>query len=98
MTPSELKLWSAVRRDALGARFRRQAVIRGWIADFWCPAAKLVVEVDGAYHERPEQRARDTRRDAAFAALGIRVVRLTNEYLERDFDGAVAVVREAVRA
>ena len=45
----EAALWSRLRASRMGFRFRRQAILRGWIADFWCPAKRLVVEVDGCH-------------------------------------------------
>jgi very-short-patch-repair endonuclease len=95
MTPSECALWQAIRGGALGLRFRRQAVVLGWIADFWCPAVKLVVEVDGGYHSTPERRAIDARRDAHMASYGIRVVRLTNELVNKDLPGALKAIQVA---
>lgn len=49
-TPAEAALWQAIRRKTLGVRVRRQSVIVGFIVDFYIPAAKLIVEVDGSYH------------------------------------------------
>src|SRR5258708_27853937 len=52
MTPAERRLWKALRRNALdGLHFRRQQVIEGYIADFYCDAAKLAIELDGAVHQ-----------------------------------------------
>ena len=52
MTPAEKLLWSRLRRNQLGYHFRRQQVIAGFIADFYCDLARLVVEVDGGVHEQ----------------------------------------------
>lgn len=79
MTPAEEELWCYLRCRTLCFRFRRQAVILGWIADFWCPSRRLVIEVDGSVHRKPEQRARDERRDGVLMAHGIRTLRLPNE-------------------
>jgi very-short-patch-repair endonuclease len=79
-TPAEDRLWSALRRDQLaGLHFRRQHPVGKFIADFYCKAARLAVEVDGPVHHTEAQRIHDRDRDAAFAAAGIRVLRLTNE-------------------
>jgi very-short-patch-repair endonuclease len=74
--PSEPErlLWRALRASQLGVQFRRQVVVQGYIVDFFAPAARLVVEVDGAQHTR--QRRADKRRDRALAAAGLRVLRL----------------------
>jgi very-short-patch-repair endonuclease len=63
----------------LGLKFRREQVIEGFIADFYCPALGLVVEVDGSVHDDPEQAEYDIARSACFAAHGIRVARIRNE-------------------
>lgn len=49
-----------------------------YILDFYCPAERLAVELDGAVHDDPAQRTHDAERDRALAALGIRVVRFEN--------------------
>jgi very-short-patch-repair endonuclease len=72
-TLSEARLWHHLAGSRLlGVSFRRQVVIGPYIVDFLAPAARLVVEVDGAYHAR-RSRA-DARRDARLAVLGYRVL------------------------
>ncbi len=77
MTPAERIVWELIRANRLGHHFRRQQVIGGYIADFYCHAAALVVEVDGAVHD--DQAEYDARRTAAFEMRGIRVVRFRND-------------------
>jgi len=64
-SPSEPErvLWQALRSSQLGAPFRRQVVMCGFIVDFFAPTARLVVEGDGVHHTR--QRGADKRRDRA---------------------------------
>jgi very-short-patch-repair endonuclease len=91
-TDSEAKLWSALRCRQLCVQFRRQVPLAGhFIVDFFAPAARLVVEVDGGYHVR-RQRA-DTRRDEKLRRLGYRVLRLDGELVLRDLPSAVECVR-----
>ena len=77
MTPAERVLWQHLRRNQLeGFHFRRQQVIEGFIVDFYCHAAGLVVEIDGDVHQ---QRAEyDEERDRILAARGLRVLRIPN--------------------
>jgi len=77
-TPAEGKLWQALRGRRLGgAKFRRQYAIDRFIVDFYCPAARLVVEVDGPVHDyQPEQ---DAIRQQFLESLGLRVLRFRNE-------------------
>jgi very-short-patch-repair endonuclease len=95
LTPSELKLWEALRSRKLGVAFRRQVPLGGrFIADFCAPAVRLVVEVDGLYHAR--RRVADARRDRVLARLGYRVVRVDAELVMRDLGAAVELVRAAL--
>ncbi len=70
------------------AKFRRQAVIPPYIADFLCPAVKLVIEVDGDTHDS----LTDTRRDAHLATLGYRVLRFTNHDVMTNMDGVAEFI------
>ena len=76
MTPPEARLWHFLRGHKQGLKFRRQHPIGPFILDFYCPAAKLAVEVDGAGHDHPDQMARDARRTAWLNRRGIRVLRV----------------------
>jgi very-short-patch-repair endonuclease len=76
MSLPEGLLWQELRKRPGGFKFRRQHPILGLIADFYCPAAKLVIEVDGEAHDRGERAARDERRDRDVAQLGLRTMRV----------------------
>jgi very-short-patch-repair endonuclease len=76
-TPGEAAMWAELRRKALGHRFHRQVPILGWIADFYCPAWRLVVEVDGPYHE--DRKAYDALRDQVMRDHGLRVIRIAED-------------------
>ena len=78
-TLAEDMLWQVLRRKGLGVKFRRQHPIDEFIADFVCLDEQLVIEVDGGYHELPEQREDDERRTAILGQRGFRVLRFTNE-------------------
>ena len=94
-TASEALLWRLVCHSQLGVRVRRQHVLHPYIVDFFVPAYRLVVEVDGAVHRGRE--ACDDRRTAELERLyGVRVLRLEAGLVERDMDAAVAVVRAAL--
>ena len=71
MTPAEKILWQEVRAKKLGVRFRRQQVIAGFIVDFYCHKAALVVEVDGDIHDL--QQEEDARREKVLSELGLGV-------------------------
>jgi very-short-patch-repair endonuclease len=96
MTPEERRLWQCLRRNGLeGLHFRRQQPIDGFIADFYCHATGIVVEVDGMIHE--EQLDYDAERDRVFAARNIQVVRLTNAEVNNDLAAALGRIVRACR-
>lgn len=95
MTPAERILWEELRRKSLGVRFRRQCVILGFIADFYCPSRRLVIEVDGPSHIGRE--TRDARRDQAMKRHEITTLRFTNEQVEEEPWTVLARIREAIR-
>jgi very-short-patch-repair endonuclease len=98
LAPSEPErvLWQALRCRRLGVQFRRQVVVRGYIVDFVAPAARLVVEVDGAQHAR--QRGADRRRDRALAAAGLTVLRLPAQLVLNGLPVALGFIARALHA
>ena len=93
MSAAELKLWSRLRGDKLaGLRFRRQHPIGIFIADFFCPALDLVVEVDGDSHFEPEQQQWDKDRAEHFTSIGLRELRFTNEQVLKNIDGVLNTI------
>jgi very-short-patch-repair endonuclease len=82
LTPSEERLWQAIRSRQLGVSFKRQVVLGSVIVDFCAPAARLVVEVDGGYHAR--RGGADRRWDRTLTRAGYRVVRLPAELVLRE--------------
>jgi very-short-patch-repair endonuclease len=96
MTPAETILWKHLRANRLeGFHFHRQQVIRGYIVDFYCHQANLVVEVDGEIHLA--QQEYDHKRDAILSALGLRVMRFTNAQVEHNLGTVLAAILDACR-
>jgi very-short-patch-repair endonuclease len=100
-SPHEALLWEALKGSRLGVGFRRQVLLscatkKLYIVDFCAPSVKLVVEVDDASHRNREEQ--DARRDAALRPIGYRVVRIPVALLERNFAGAVELIRVALSA
>jgi len=97
MTRQEVKLWVRLRElRTLGFHFRRQSPIASYIVDFECRRARVVVEIDGNQHGLAEHRIRDERRDLTLKALGYRVLRFTNQDVDRNMDGVLATVHKAI--
>ena len=95
-TPTEWRLWQELRCAKQGVVFRRQVVLRGFIVDFYASAAKVVVEVDGAWHG--ERAAADRRRDRVLAAFAYRVVRVPAGEVSSELEAVLARIRSAVAA
>ena len=94
MTPAEKILWEELRANKLGVHFRRQQVIQGFIVDFYCHRAGLVVEVDGDIHDlRLEE---DARREKALSELGLRIVRFRNDEVVRELFDVVERIKESI--
>ena len=93
-TPSERKLWEALRdRRFDGKKFRRQARIGHFVVDFYCPSEHLVVEVDGPVHM--SQLSADKDRQELLEALDLRVLRVGSADVEQDLAGVLSRVADA---
>ena len=90
MTLSETILWSRLRRSALGYKFRRQQVIDGFIADFYCSSARLVIELDGKMHDK----LYDKERDEILSVRGLKVLRFENSEVESNVGAVVSRIKD----
>ena len=94
-TEAETRLWHYLRRKQLGGyRFRRQAPIGPYVADFFCPSAKLIIELDGGQHA--ERQAEDARRTAWLSERGYRVVRFWNNDVFENIEGVMGEIAKAL--
>jgi very-short-patch-repair endonuclease len=90
MTGTELRVWIRIRGRKLdGWKFRRQHPIGPYWVDFYCPAARLIVEIDGPTHEDELTSAYDIRRQAWLETEGYRVLRIPVFWIDQDADDAV---------
>lgn len=80
LTNSEAKLWQHIKLNALGFKFYRQRVLFGYIADFYCSDARLVIEVDGPIHDN--NKSYDQTRDFVLSRHGIMTLRFTNDMVK----------------
>jgi very-short-patch-repair endonuclease len=83
-----------LRSSQLGVPFRRQVPLLAFIADFYAPSSRLIVDVDGGYHAR--RVSPDARRDRKLARAGYRVIRLQAAVVLRDLPAAVRAVQCAL--
>ncbi|MBT9310657.1 endonuclease domain-containing protein [Leptothoe kymatousa] len=94
-TPTEQILWECLRARRLnGYKFRRQHNLGRFIADFYCHGARLVVEVDGPYHDF--QREKDAARDEWMRSVGLRVLRVRNRQVREDLEGVLVLILDGL--
>ena len=94
-TKPERVLWSRLNKNQVGgARFRRQYSVGPYVLDFYCPALKLAVEIDGETHRGSEAEAYDGQRQAYVESMGIRFLRFTNAEVVSDPDAVIGRIAE----
>ena len=92
-TEAENVLWSIVSgKKMAGYKFRRQHIIGSYIADFVCIYRKLIIEVDGLYHQLPENKISDAERSQELNRLGFDVIRFTNEQVLSEIDNTINTI------
>ena len=105
ITEAEQTLWELIRgRKLCKAKFYRQRPIyyqvndqiHFYIADFCCDELKLVIEVDGGYHNDTQEQ--DQLRDQILAGLGYHTFRLTNEQILNDIDSSINVIEQTIKS
>ena len=96
MTNVEKTLWARLRGHQLGGfKFRRQAPMGHFIADFYCAKCKLIVEIDGDIHDL--QAEQDKVRTEEMESFGYRVIRFRNEQVENDIESVLNSILETCR-
>jgi very-short-patch-repair endonuclease len=89
-TKEEKQLWRSLRAGRFaGFKFRRQHPLGAYYLDFYCPAAKLSIELDGFQHGTPEQRERDKEREEFLAANSIEELRFWNHQWRKNREGVL---------
>jgi very-short-patch-repair endonuclease len=96
MTQSETILWKALRHELRAYRFRRQHPIGDYIADFVCLSRRLIVEVDGGYHDTCEQQDDDQMRTDYLNQMGFEVMRFKNEEVDFDVKAVISMIKEKI--
>ena len=96
MTKEERHLWSDFLRT-YPVRFSRQKVLGKYIADFYCAEAGLVIELDGSQHYENINIEKDAKRTAFLGSYGLRVIRIPNNEITRNFRGVCEYIDAAVK-
>ena len=99
MTDAEQLLWKCLRGKQLGGfKFRKQHPVERYVLDFYCPAARLAIELDGGQHNTEAERARDAERSAWLERQGIRVVRFWNHEVFDNLEGVLQRIWEGLHS
>ncbi len=95
MTDAEVRLWARIRLRRLnGLQFYRQRVIGSYIVDFYCPKARLVIEVDGSQHYAGKTALADVARDEYLRSNGLKVLRFSDTDVLLNTDGVAECILE----
>jgi very-short-patch-repair endonuclease len=87
-TDAERRLWSKLKlRQLNGFQFYRQRIIVNYIVDFYCPKAKLVIEVDGGQHYYGKTQEKDLKRDVYLRSIGLKVLRFSDREVLTNIEG-----------
>lgn len=90
MTDAEKALWSKIRGEQLkGVQFYRQKPIGNFIVDFYCPKAKLIIELDGSQHYTEDGKVRDFERDKYMESAGLKVLRFSDREVFENISGVL---------
>lgn len=97
MTDAEQFLWWKIRNKQVGgAQFYRQKSLLSFIVDFYCPKAKMVIELDGSQHYDPEHQAKDQQRDMQLARAGLKVLRFDDRQVLKESEAVLKVIYDVV--
>lgn len=97
-TEAEDFLWERLKNKQLeGFKFRRQHPLGRFILDFYCHSAKLAIEIDGDYHNKPLQKEYDDFRTEAVETVNIQVIRFTNEAVLTGIENVLAEILKVLK-
>ena len=95
---AEELVWSSLRKNqVLDYKFRRQYGVGPYVIDFYCPALKLAVEIDGDSHFVTDAIENDKRRQAFIESFGIHFLRFTNQEVNRELDAVLEKIYQNVQ-
>lgn len=97
LTDAEVILWNRLKQNLLGRKFRRQHPLAGYIADFYRHQHRLVIEVDGSIHNRPDRKEYDQERDAELRSLQLTILRSTNNEVLLHTDQVIKTISKHLK-
>ena len=96
-TKAEKLLWEKLRNNQLGGlKFRRQHPVNIYIADFYCHKFKLMIELDGDYHNQEEQKQKDEVRTEVLRLNDLKIIRFKNEEVEQDINQVLITIKNKI--
>ena len=96
-TIAEKLLWEKLRNNQLGGlKFRRQHPVNIQIADFYCHKFKLIIELDGDYHNQKEKKQKDEVRTEVLRLNDLKIIRFKNEELEQDINQVLTTIKNKI--
>jgi len=95
-TPQEIILWSRLRNNQLGYKFRRQHSVGKYIVDFYCSEKRLIIEIDGSQHIE-EQKQYDEERSKYLESLNFKVLRFWDNEVNNNLEGVLLKIIEDLR-
>ena len=96
-TKAEKLLWEKLRNNQLeGLKFRRQHPVNIYIADFYCHKFKLMIELDGDYHNQEEQKQKDEVRTEVLRLNDLKIIRFKNEEVEQDINQVLTMIKNKI--
>ena len=96
-TIAEKLLWEKLRNNQLeGLKFRRQHPVNIYIADFYCHKFKLIIELDGDYHNQEEQKQKDEVRTEVLRLNDLKIIRFKNEEVEQDINQVLTAIKNKI--
>jgi very-short-patch-repair endonuclease len=95
-TPQETILWSKLRNNQLGFKFKRQYSVGAYVLDFYCPLKKLAIEIDGSQHI--ENKEYDLERSSYLSVFNIKVIRFWNNEINTNIDGVILKIMSELNA
>jgi very-short-patch-repair endonuclease len=97
-TQAEEAMWLSLNNNQLdGYKFRRQHPLLNYVADFYCHQLKLVIEIDGEYHQTVEQKKLDNERTENIEFQGLKLIRFTNEEVISDIFAVLNKIKEFIK-
>lgn len=94
-TVGEYLMWQLLKRKQMGYKFRRQSVLFGYIADFYCPSLRLIIEVDGLSHSNHKEK--DNLRDKHLKEHGIKTMRIDNRTVLNEPLKTIKLIRQELQ-